>query len=194
MSSNSLLLEAIQFTSLRNNKAVFKAIDLEVKSGECHQLLGANGAGKSSCLLALAGLISGTNIRLTSSISYLGHSNNLYQNLTVLETYNYWQIHTRFLTVKCSLLPDNSLVKNLSSGQKRYLAWQRLKYEANSIWLLDEPLANLDQIFRTKVLQDAKDHLTNNGAIIIASHTDYWSELITHRHEISGPTAEDFYE
>lgn len=194
MSSNSLLLEAIKFTSLRNNKAVFKALDLQVKTGECHQLLGANGVGKSSCLLALAGLISGTNIRHTSSASYLGHSNNLYQSLTVLETYNYWQIYSRSLPVKCRMLPDHTLVKNLSSGQKRYLAWQRLKYEANSIWLLDEPLANLDQKFRIKVLQDAKDHLANHGAIIIASHTDSWSELITHTHKITTTTAEDLYE
>jgi branched-chain amino acid transport system ATP-binding protein len=34
-----------------------KAIDLEVRSGELVALIGANGAGKTSCLKAIAGLL-----------------------------------------------------------------------------------------------------------------------------------------
>ena len=69
------------------------------------------------------------------------------------------------------------MVSQLSEGNKRRVALARLFLTKKKIWLLDEPLNNLD-VETTKVLIKLFiRHQNNQGLIILSSHFDLSKEL-----------------
>lgn len=184
---SEVILSCSQFTCIRAERVLFKPIELVVAAGECHKLAGANGSGKSTCLLAFSGLRQYEGKFKSAPSSFLGHFNGLQQSLTVAETILAWQQlnSNNIMPSFISFLPKESLVANLSSGQKRILAWARLVIEQNSLWLLDEPLINIDKAMREQLIVIAQNHLASNGAIVLATHMhDFWQLLITNSHKI----------
>ncbi len=184
---NRVLLDCNKFTALRNSEQVFKPLTFIVKAGECHQLLGNNGSGKTTCLQAILGLKSYTGKLSNVECSYLGHNNGLYQTLTVEEIINWWLVLAdNGKRSELALgLPASAIVGALSNGQKRLLAWSRLQIESCRLWLLDEPLTNIDKNQQEVLLKLAHKHMASGGAIIVATHMQpLWLQLISHTQEI----------
>jgi branched-chain amino acid transport system ATP-binding protein len=67
------LLQAVSLAAGYRSVPVVTDIDLRVHPGEVVALLGANGAGKSTTMMALAGVIK----PLSGAVNWLGHSANL---------------------------------------------------------------------------------------------------------------------
>jgi heme exporter protein A len=61
-------------------------------------------------------------------------------------------------------------VRQLSAGQRRRLALARLIASPRPLWLLDEPLAPLDQAHRTLFGELMAAHLAGGGLVIAAVH------------------------
>jgi len=61
-------------------------------------------------------------------------------------------------------------VRQLSAGQRRRLALARLIASPRPLWLLDEPLAPLDQAHRTLFGELMTQHLASGGLIVAAVH------------------------
>ena len=165
-----------------------------LNSGELLLLEGCNGSGKTSLLRAIAGLLeleSGTirwNDRplreerqlFLNSFAWLSHKVGLKGDLTLVENLRYEatlrpQAEVEFASVLTQLglsrltrLP----LRSLSAGQQRRVALARLLLSAATVWLLDEPVANLDQDGRALLITMLRQHLDKGGMAIIAAHQD----------------------
>ena len=64
----------------------------------------------------------------------------------------------------------NTLVKNLSYGEKRKLEISRLVIEKKKLWILDEPYLGLDKTIISTLNETLTKHIKNEGMAIFASH------------------------
>lgn len=186
----TLRLSGIGLTCVRGERQVFSGLDFQVDAGEALAITGRNGAGKSSLLRLIAGLLQAASGRimldgsprddltLSEQIHYLGHRDALKPALTVQENLAFWR---DFLGGEQSDL-DTSLTatglghigtlpaSTLSAGQKRRLSMARLIAVKRPIWLLDEPTSSLDTDGQAMMARLMSDHLATGGLIVAATH------------------------
>jgi heme exporter protein A len=163
------------------NVALIANLNFKCLPGESLILRGENGIGKTTLLRCLAGLIpplSGSSFSNPDSVAYIGHSNGLKLQLTVLENLYFWQgiYHSKNLeqTISEFKLEDilDFQVMNLSAGQRRRTALSRLKLTQCPLWALDEPLTSLDSKNVTLFTDILQNHLDNSGIAVIATHVE----------------------
>ncbi|QCI69146.1 heme ABC exporter ATP-binding protein CcmA [Phreatobacter stygius] len=184
-------LNADALTCQRGGRIVFRDLSFEVPAGEAIQVVGRNGAGKSSLLRLIAGLvrIEAGELRfeggdpeapIGEQAHYCGHQDAFKGALTVAENLAFW---TAFLgsgkpgdTSGAALgrlgldhLADLP-ASYLSAGQRRRLALARLISVRRPIWLLDEPTAALDQASQQVLAEIMAEHLAGGGLILAATH------------------------
>jgi heme exporter protein A len=177
----------------RGERHVLRGLALEVAGGEVLQVTGANGAGKTSLLRALCGMLyleegrvtwSGRDVRedmpaFHASLTYLGHEPPLKADLTAGENLRYWvglrrrvtrrQVAGALESVGAPGL-DERLVRTLSAGQKRRVTLAALVLFAAPLWLLDEPTTNLDAEGQKLVGELIERHARAGGLAIAAVH------------------------
>jgi len=180
-----------------------------VDSGEIILLQGPNGAGKTTLLRACAGLLPiargnatvlGVDLKsdratVRSQVGLLGHSNGLYQDLTVAENIGFWSrlvgagnedIVQAMRLMGLSERLSAVKVSNLSAGQRRRCALATLIVRRARLWLLDEPHAGLDAQGRDeldKTLRSARDA---GATVVFASHEiDRAQALATRRLKVT---------
>ncbi|MGB5431262.1 ABC transporter ATP-binding protein [Eudoraea sp.] len=172
-------------------------IKCEIKKGELVTLYGESGAGKTSTLRILAGLlkpdkgiitVENANWVNTKNRSYLSPQNRnigyvfqdyaLFPNMTVLQNLEFASKkgqHKKVITdlIEMMELGDLQLRKpqTLSGGQQQRVALARALVRKPNILLLDEPLAALDYKIRLK-LQDyiARIHNEYGLTTLLVSH------------------------
>ena len=156
-------------------------VNIELKNGQAGILRGPNGVGKTTLLRALAGLqpIDSGEIECSlEDICYSGHADGVKPTLTVQENLEFWanifgspsisEVAEKFMII--DLL--NSKAGNLSAGQKRRVGLSRLGLTGRQVWLLDEPTVSLDET-SVKIFENIiKDHLSEDGCALIATHID----------------------
>jgi heme exporter protein A len=126
----------------------------------------------------------GTEVRLAREIyhrhlAYLGHVNALKPDLTALENLHYsvqlrrrvqreemMEMLGRLQVAQCADLPARSL----SAGQKRRVAIARVILSGASLWILDEPITNLDTRGIESIEACMAAHLSGGGSILTAAH------------------------
>ena len=189
------VLKAHDLKCVKGSTELFSNIHFQVESGEALVVEGSNGSGKTSLLRILCGFnypaegeISwcGTPIdrhdEYQQQISYIGHASGVKLDLTVLENLVFAQ---RLVGSDCDeneikeiiravglFKQRNVLARKLSAGQKRRVALARLQLEERSLWILDEPLTALDKTFVNEFEAVLKNHLENNGMLIVTTHRD----------------------
>jgi heme exporter protein A len=175
---------------VRGGREIFAGLDFDAVSGEAVAVVGRNGAGKTSLLRLIAGLLvpAGGTIALDGGDSeltlpeqshYLGHRDALKPALSVTENLTFWAdfLGGERADAKSSLaavglahaadLPASFL----SAGQRRRLSLARLLTVRRPVWLLDEPTAALDVGGQDMFCGLMRDHLEAGGLIIAATHT-----------------------
>ncbi|WP_375415029.1 heme ABC exporter ATP-binding protein CcmA [uncultured Bradyrhizobium sp.] len=174
---------------IRGGRAVFSGLDFDASAGEALAVTGANGAGKTSLLRLIAGLLtpSGGSIdleggdgelTLAEQAHYLGHRDALKPALSVMENLAFWR---DFLGGEVSAARESLAAVGLghaahlpaavlSAGQRRRLSIARLQTVRRPIWLLDEPTSALDAAGQAIFAALMRDHLARGGLIVAATH------------------------
>jgi heme exporter protein A len=181
-------LRATGLTCNRGGRQVFSGLSFGLGSGEAMLVTGRNGAGKSSLLRMIAGLVRISSGRLeleggapdtllSEQCHYLGHQDAMKPSLSVRENLQFW---TAFLDEARAIDPALETVDlcplaslpaaYLSAGQRRRLSIARLVAIPRPIWLLDEPTSALDAPSQKKLAELMNVHLAGGGMIIAAAH------------------------
>ncbi len=183
-------LSAVELSCRRGGRDVFAGLSFAVSSGEALTVTGRNGAGKSSLLRMLAGLLRSTQGRLTleggdpelsigEQAHYLGHQDAIKPSLSVAENLGFWtdffggasgDVSAPLMAVGLETLAALPAAY-LSAGQRRRLSIARLVAAKRPIWLLDEPTSALDAAAQSRLADLMRAHLTTGGLIIAATHT-----------------------
>jgi heme exporter protein A len=181
-------LEGHALACSRGGRQVFSGLEFGVSSGEALLVTGRNGAGKSSLLRMLAGLVrvGGGDLNLAGGdpektlpeqAHYLGHLDALKPSLTVMENLDFWTCYlggqgaprAALATVGLGALTDLPAAY-LSAGQRRRLSLARLLSVMRPIWLLDEPVSALDREAQDMLAGLMQQHLSAGGMIVAATH------------------------
>jgi heme exporter protein A len=173
----------------RGGRAVFGGLDFNLSGGEALIVTGRNGAGKSSLLRMIAGLVrvAGGKLTLTGGDAeaslaeqahYLGHLDAMKPALSVGENLSFWSVYLsgRRLPIDAALAAvDLAALEDLpaaylSAGQRRRLSIARLLAVPRPIWLLDEPTSALDAQSQARLTVLMRHHLAGGGMIVAATH------------------------
>jgi heme exporter protein A len=182
-------LTANNLVCSRGGREVFAGLSFSLSAGEALVVTGRNGAGKSSLLRMIAGLIciSGGQLAidgdeedasLPEHSHYLGHQDAVKPSLSVSENLQFWANylggHYRDIDAAMQavdLVPLAGLpAAYLSAGQRRRLSIARLVAVKRPLWLLDEPTSALDVPSQKRLAKLMRDHLAGGGMIVAAAH------------------------
>ena len=178
----------------RLDKKIFENINLSLVPGNITILKGKNGSGKTTLLKAILNLLEpsfgsiywkGKLLKKNlydfyNHVTYIADTTSSLRKLTIKDNVNIWkkffisnindaQIETALKTLKL----DNYLNKKvgtLSFGETKKLEFLRLIMENKKVWILDEPLSNLDEESIELMKQTFEDHCSKEGSIIFSSH------------------------
>jgi heme exporter protein A len=182
-------LSAANLACRRGGRDVFTGISFSLDSGEVLAVTGRNGAGKSSLLRTIIGLIriaqgnlalegGDPELSIAEQAHYLGHQDALKPALSVAENLSFWagffggkaaEIAPALESVGLSALAELPAAY-LSAGQRRRLSIARLLVVTRPIWLLDEPMSTLDTAAQEHLAGFMRAHLTEGGLILAATH------------------------
>jgi heme exporter protein A len=182
-------LSASNLACHRGGREVFAGVSFAVASGEALAVTGRNGAGKSSLLRTVVGLVriaqgsltlegGDPELTIAEQAHYLGHQDALKPSLSVAENLKFWagflgrkatDLAAALAAVGLDSLADLPAAY-LSAGQRRRLSIARLLAVKRPIWLLDEPMSTLDAAAQDRLGALMRAHLADGGLILAATH------------------------
>lgn len=188
MKSYNLALE--QLVVARDGASMLPAISQRLTSGDVLIVRGRNGAGKSSLLKTIAGLVQpasgqilwndepmGVSRSYPRNLVFLGHKRGVDLSLSVYHHVAWWaKAYGQQELIGAALhyfdLEDiaNVPVHTLSAGWQQRVALTRLITQPGPLWLLDEPAANLDQEGAMLLNSLMETRCERGGIIIMATH------------------------
>lgn len=194
MSSRNSNLEVKGLTISRNEQILLENIDLSFSAGTITHLFGDNGAGKTSLMRALAGLLpqdtgqviwngfktSSPEANFSQDLLFLAHNLAMKFELSIAENL---QFYSALRGQKASLQQIQSVARelniepllernfsDLSAGQQHKVSLCRLVLEKAKLWVLDEPFVNLDANTRDWLSQLMLRFAKSGGVVIFTSH------------------------
>ncbi len=186
---------SIETNSRTNNSFLIKNINLNLRKGDNVGLMGPNGSGKTSLLMAISGLmpistgeiIYSSDDRSVSVIDYLSAINfelNAHDNLKLItKLYDPDRVCSeKFVDL---VLHDAELKKDRSKILKQYSSGMIMRLIISLIFLInpriliiDEWLTVLDSSFRNFVLNKLSSFKDSEKLLVIASHDRNFLEQI----------------
>lgn len=190
---------AILTRDLSRNFGKFVAVDkvsFSIRYGEIFGFLGSNGAGKSTTIRMLCGILAPTSgsaqvagvdvnqdpEKIKRSIGYVSQRFSLYNDLTVEENLHFygdiygiprkeWPARMDEVLHMTGLEPwRNRLAEQLSGGWKQKLALANAIVHRPRILFLDEPTAGIDPISRRSIWELLYQIAGSGVALFVTTH------------------------
>jgi ABC-2 type transport system ATP-binding protein len=193
-------------TKLYRDVAAVEDLYLEVQDGEIMGIIGHNGAGKSTTLKMILGLISptsgsvevmGRNMDKESAyvkqfIGYLPEESPLYENMTVAEYLLFFselyrmskhkaQQRMDLLLGSLKLAEQDKLTGELSKGMRRKTAIARALLHDPGLLILDEPNSGLDPLTSFFIINYLRSLKDQGKTIVLSAHNLFHIEYVCDR-------------
>jgi len=205
---SDIAIKADKLTRRFGHFTAVNGISFEVKPGEVFGFLGANGAGKTTVIRMLTGLlmpsagdawVRGISIRdnpraIKKSIGYMSQKFSLYEELRVEENLDFFAGAYSLKPAQAAVRKEEILVqfglsdvrrritKSLPSGWKQRLALSCALIHQPKILFLDEPTGGVDPIARRN-FWEAIHNLAAVGATVFV--TTHYMDEAEYCHRIS---------
>lgn len=192
-------MNVIEVNDLTKQFGAFKAVDhitFDVKKGEIFGFLGANGAGKTTAMRMLCGLLLPTsgsgkvagfdifsqNEQIKKHIGYMSQKFSLYNDLTAKENIEFYgglyDLPLKTLRVQSKALLDrlglsefeNKLLRDMPLGWKQKLAFSVAIQHKPAIVFLDEPTGGVDPITRRQFWELIYEAAHEGLTVFVTTH------------------------
>lgn len=201
---SSVIAELDQVSKLYGTFAALRKISASFERGRCYLVLGENGAGKSTMLRTLAGLLrpSYGTVRILDRdgqaeepmearerIGYMSHATMLYDEFSGVENLRYF---ANLYRGRDCVAPEEALrsvgldpalsrpVGQYSQGMKQRASLARVLISRPELLLLDEPFSNMDIGSAHQMLRLLETFRSEDRTIL----------LTTHQRELAEPLAD----
>ena len=188
------MLIANNLSFKRAERTIFQNLEFSLSPGKIIQIRGRNGIGKTTLIKILSLIFipttgeiywHGKNIKkytdsFFKELTLIMDINTSKKDLTVLENIKFWKrlFSSNILNNEIDSLLDklninkyqDTLVQNLSYGEKRKLEICRLVIEKKKLWIFDEPYLGLDESTINIFNETLKNHSDTGGMTIFSSH------------------------
>ena len=180
----------------RLDKKIFENINFSLGTNKIVMLKGRNGSGKTSLLKSVLCILEPTSGSIFwkgkpinknlydfyNNVTYISDKTSSVRQLTIANNIKIWkriflskldnnQIDGILSNLNLTNLIDKK-VNTLSLGEIKKLELLRLVLEEKKIWILDEPLNNLDSDTIEILAQTFEDHCDNGGSILFSTHQE----------------------
>ena len=180
----------------RLDKKIFENINFSLGTNKIVMLKGRNGSGKTSLLKSVLCILEPTSGSMFwkgkpinknlydfyNNVTYISDKTSSVRQLTIANNIKIWkriflskldnnQIDGILSNLNLTDLIDKK-VNTLSLGEIKKLELLRLVLEEKKIWILDEPLNNLDSDTIEILTQTFEDHCDNGGSILFSTHQE----------------------
>ncbi|GIN63158.1 hypothetical protein J27TS8_31510 [Robertmurraya siralis] len=210
------MIEVANLYQSFGKRTVLQDIHLKIEKNEICALVGRNGAGKSTFINSLLGIlpvkkgtikINGKEKRgISSEIAYLPEKFLLYPSLTGLDNMRFFarsisqtydEKRMEELLQSVNLWEErHTIIEGYSKGMLQRLGLAVTLYQDSQILVLDEPTSGLDPIGRKEILETLRS-LQNKTILVSSHHLDEIKQLCSHvafleNQQISKYTVADF--
>ncbi len=200
------MIQLVDVSKRYHNTIALQNLTLQVLPGEIVGIIGHNGAGKSTMLKIIAGLVEPTSglvrvlgldiqkesIRVKQKIGYLPEESPLYETMTArqyllffAELYGLPRTQAlkriEYLLDSLDLREQNRLTGEFSKGMKRKTAIARTLLHDPELLILDEPNSGLDPLTSFFILNYLKALKREGKTIILSAHNLFHVETICDR-------------
>ena len=189
------MLELQAVACVRGGRTLFSDVNLALQPGQLLRVSGVNGAGKTSLLRMLCGLLAPAQGRVlwqgqpiaslrdefNRQLVYVGHAAALKDDLSALENLQTAGVLGGSVSTDSDALAalaqaglrgrERVPARTLSQGQRRRVALARLELSgASKLWVLDEPFNALDNAATAWLLALLSAQLARGGVVVLTSH------------------------
>ena len=193
---NTASISVQELTKKFGSFTAVRQISFEVKKGEIFGFLGANGAGKTTAIRMLSGLLAPTagaarvagfdvfrqTEQIKKHIGYMSQKFSLYEDLTVAENIFFYggiyglsrkvikqKTHDLLRQLHLESVKD-TLIRDLPLGWKQKLAFSTAILHEPDIVFLDEPTGGVDPITRRQFWDLIYEAARNGMTIFVTTH------------------------
>jgi ABC-2 type transport system ATP-binding protein len=186
------IVEIADLRKMYSGVEALAGLNLRVPRGAICGLLGRNGAGKTTALKTLLGMVrptSGTirahgfaaevpeqSLEIRRRTSFVSEERDLYTSMSVAQIVDFasglyprWRADLAAEYLRKLELPAERSVKHLSRGMRTKLAWLLALCAGAELVILDEPTAGLDPVATEELLQLLVGRVAGDGATVLLS-------------------------
>lgn len=200
------MIELTNVTKQYDHITVVEPLNLQIQSGEIIGIIGHNGAGKSTTMKMIAGLVEPTTghvrvmghdihregVKVKGQIGYLAEESPLYETMTAQQYLLFFSALYRMprkkaleridqLLTSLDLAEKNKLTGQFSKGMKRKTAIARALLHDPSLLILDEPSSGLDPLTSFFIINYLRALKREGKTIILSAHNLFHVETICDR-------------
>lgn len=189
------MLKTVNLHKKYNDFTALKSLNLEIDKGEIFALLGQNGAGKSTTINILLGLIKSTSgdafindisvkenpQKIKKQLAYIPETVLLYPNLTGLENLDFFskiagfnyskkELSDFLMTTGLQEIAHKKSLEGYSKGMRQKVGIAIALAKDAKVLLLDEPTSGLDPIATAEFTEIIRQLGAQGRTILMATH------------------------